>query len=61
MMQEAQMFEDELKEANVYNSVLFTWLQELEAKLAEESQLKNGKFLLPLYLENHVISEYTLD
>jgi hypothetical protein len=31
------MFESELKEANEYNSVLFTRLQELEAKLAEES------------------------
>jgi hypothetical protein len=60
-MLEAQMFEDKLKEANEYNSVLFAWLQEVEAKLAEESQLKDGKFLLPLHLENQVISEYTLD
>jgi hypothetical protein len=60
-MQETQMFEDELKEANKHNLVLFTQLQELEAKLAEESQLKDGKFLLPFYLGNQVISEYTLD
>jgi hypothetical protein len=60
-MLEAQMFEDKLKEANEYNSVLFAWLQEVEAKLAEESQLKDGKFLLPLHHENQVISEYTLD
>jgi hypothetical protein len=59
--QETQMFEDELKEANEHNSVLFARLQELEAKLAEESQLKDGKFLLPFQLENQVISEYTLD
>jgi hypothetical protein len=60
-MQETQMFEDELKEANEHNSILFARLQEHEAKLAEECQLKDGKFLLPLYLGNHVISEYTLD
>jgi hypothetical protein len=56
-----QMFEDKLKEANEHYSVLFARLQELEAKLAEESQFKNGKFLLPFYLGNQVISEYTLD
>jgi hypothetical protein len=60
-MQETQMFEDELKEANEYYLVLFAWLQELEAKLSEESQFKNGKFLLPFYLGNQVIFEYTLD
>jgi hypothetical protein len=53
-MQETQMFEDELKEANEHYSVLFARLQELEAKLAEESQFKNGKFLLPFYLGNQV-------
>jgi hypothetical protein len=58
-MQETQMFENELKEANQYNSVLFTRLQELEAQLAEEHQPRNGKILLPLHLENKVISEYT--
>jgi hypothetical protein len=36
-MQETQMYEDELKEANEYNSVLFPRLQELEAKCTEES------------------------
>jgi hypothetical protein len=35
-MQDTQMFESELKEANKYNSVLFARLQELEAQLAEE-------------------------
>jgi hypothetical protein len=60
-MQETQMFENKLKEANEYNLVLFAQLQELEAQLDEERQLKDGKFLLPLHLENRVISEYTLD
>jgi hypothetical protein len=60
-MQETQTFEDEFKEANEHNSALFARLQELEAKLAEESQLKDGKFLLPFCLENQVISKYTLD
>jgi hypothetical protein len=36
-MQETQMYEDELKEVNEYNSDLFAQLQELEAKCAEES------------------------
>jgi hypothetical protein len=55
------MYEDELKEANEYNSVLFSQLQELEAKCAEESQLKEGKFLSPFCLVNPIIFEYTLD
>jgi hypothetical protein len=60
-MQETQMYEDELKEANEYNSVLSTRLQELETKCVEEGQLKEGKFLLPFCLANPIISEYTLD
>jgi hypothetical protein len=36
-MQETQMYEDELKEANEYNSVLFARLKELEAKCAKKS------------------------
>jgi hypothetical protein len=66
------MYENELKEANEYNSVLFAQLQELEAKCAEENRLKEGKFLppfcpvnpkfLPLFcLVNPIISGYTLD
>jgi hypothetical protein len=35
-MQETQMFENKLKEANEYNLVLFAQLQELEAQLDEE-------------------------
>jgi hypothetical protein len=55
------MYEDELKEANEYNSILFARLQELEAKCAEESQPKEGQFWSPFCLVNPVISEYTLD
>jgi hypothetical protein len=60
-MQETQMYEDELKEANEYNSIISAWLQELETRSAEESQLKEGKYLLPFYLANPIISEYNLD
>jgi hypothetical protein len=60
-MQETQMYEDELKKANEYNSILSTQLQELEAKRTEESQLKAGKFLSSFYLVNPIISKYTLD
>jgi hypothetical protein len=60
-MQETELFKHELKEANEHNLLLFTWLQELEAKLAKESQLKDGKFLLPFHRENLIISEHTLD
>jgi hypothetical protein len=60
-MQETQLFKDELKESTKMNSFLYARNQELEAKLAEESRPKDGKFSLPLHLENQVISEYTLD
>jgi hypothetical protein len=60
-MQETQFFEDELKEWTELNSFLYAQNQELEAKLAEESHLKDGKFLLSLHHGNQVISEYTLD
>jgi hypothetical protein len=46
-MQETQMYENELKEANENNSILSARLQELETKCVEESQLKEGKYLLP--------------
>jgi hypothetical protein len=42
-MQEAQAFKDKLKEVGELNSVLYAWNQELEDKLAEESQTKDGK------------------
>jgi hypothetical protein len=62
-IQETQLFEDELKESTELNSFLYARNQELEAKLklAEESELKDGKFWFPSLLENQVISEYTLD
>jgi hypothetical protein len=60
-MQETQLYEGDLKEANKYNSILFARLQELEAKCAEESRLKEGKFLSPSCIVNPVLSEYTLD
>jgi hypothetical protein len=43
-MWETQLFEDELKESTKLNSFLYTRNQALEAKLSEESQLKDGKF-----------------
>jgi hypothetical protein len=49
-MQETQMYESELKEVNEYILTLFAQLEELEAKCTEETQLKEGKILLPLYL-----------
>jgi hypothetical protein len=49
-MQETQMYENELKEANEYISTLATRLKELNAKCTEETQLKEGKMLPPLYL-----------
>jgi hypothetical protein len=60
-MQETQMYEYELKEVNECNSVLVARLRELEVKCAEQSRLKEGKFLSPFYLVNDVTSEYTLD
>jgi hypothetical protein len=49
-MQETQMYATELKEKNEYISALFARLEELEAKCTEETQLKEGKILLPFYL-----------
>jgi uncharacterized small protein (DUF1192 family) len=42
-MTETQILEDELKEVSKLNSVLLAQKQELEAKMAEESQSKEGK------------------
>jgi hypothetical protein len=49
-MQETQIFEDELKEVSKLNSVLLNQNQELEAKLAKESQAKDGKPPLLFFL-----------
>jgi hypothetical protein len=42
-MIETQAFEDELKEVSELNTIFFVRNQELEAQLAEESQVKDGK------------------
>jgi hypothetical protein len=49
-MQETQIYENDLKEANEYISALFAWLEELEAKCIKENRLKEGKILLPFCL-----------
>jgi hypothetical protein len=41
-MMETQILEDELKEVGELNSALLAQEQELEAKLAEESQAKDA-------------------
>jgi hypothetical protein len=41
-MMETQILEDKLKEVGEFNSVLVNEKQELKAKLAEESQAKDG-------------------
>jgi hypothetical protein len=43
-MMETQILEDELKAVNGLNLVLLAQKQELEAKLAEESQTKDGNY-----------------
>jgi protease II len=60
-MQETQMFETELKEANEYISALFAHLKELKDKCTMETRIKEGKILLPFQSCKIVISEYTLD
>jgi hypothetical protein len=42
-MQATQTFEDELKAMIKLNSILLTWNGELEAKLNEEIESKEGK------------------
>jgi hypothetical protein len=51
-MPETQSFEDKLKEVGELNSILYAQNQELEAKLAEESQAKDGKVPESSYLNN---------
>jgi folate-dependent phosphoribosylglycinamide formyltransferase PurN len=43
-MTETQVLEDELKEVSKLNLVLFAQQQELEAKLVEESLVKDGNY-----------------
>jgi hypothetical protein len=56
-MQETQTFQDELKEVSELNSVLFAQNQELEAQLAEESLVKDGKPPWSFYFHNLLMSE----
>jgi DNA-binding transcriptional regulator PaaX len=42
-MTKTQLFEDELKEVSQLNSILLSQKLELETRLAEESQAKDGK------------------
>jgi hypothetical protein len=51
-MPETQSFEDKLNEVGELNSILYAQNQELEAKLAEESQEKDGKVPESSYLNN---------
>jgi hypothetical protein len=48
-MAEMQILEDELKEVSELNSILLTEKQELEAKMARESQVKDGNFTDSLF------------
>jgi hypothetical protein len=56
-MTETQLFEDELKEVSQPNSILLAQKMELEAKLAEESQVKNGKHFIDSCFRNWVMLE----
>jgi hypothetical protein len=52
-MQETQTFEDELKAMIELNSILIAWNEELETKLADEIQSKEGNFLLSFILTSY--------
>jgi hypothetical protein len=49
-MMETQILEDELKEVSKLNSILLAEKQELETKLAKESQAKDGEHLIDLFI-----------
>jgi hypothetical protein len=51
-LMETQILEDELKEVSELNSLLLAEKQELEAKLASESQAKDGEYSANFYLCN---------
>jgi hypothetical protein len=57
-MQETQMYANELKEVNECISFLDVRLDELKAKCAEETRLKEGTIATPHSL---IIFEYTMD
>jgi hypothetical protein len=54
---ENQLFKDELKEVSQLNTVLLAHNQELEARLAEESQAKTGKCLSNFLFWNKTMFE----
>jgi hypothetical protein len=58
-MQETQTFVDELKATIELNLILLAQNEELETKLIEEIQSKEGNLLLSFYFK--IIYEYTLD
>jgi hypothetical protein len=49
-MMETQLFEDELKEVSQLNSILLAQKLELETRLAEESQAKDGNHFTNSFL-----------
>jgi hypothetical protein len=53
-MQETQTFEAELKAVIELNSILLSWNKELETKLTEESQSKEGNLPSSFYFTNHI-------
>jgi hypothetical protein len=53
-MQETQTIEDELKAMIEFNSIPLARNEELETKLTEESQSKEGNLLLSFYFKNHI-------
>jgi hypothetical protein len=54
---ETQLFKDELKEVSQLNTILLARNQELEARLAEESQAKTGKYFTDFLFYNAVMLE----
>jgi hypothetical protein len=48
-MMETQIFEDELKEVSDLNSLLLDEKQDLEVKLAKESQAKDSEYSINFY------------
>jgi hypothetical protein len=50
LMMETQILEDDLKEVSELNSILFAEKQELETKLAKESQAKDGEHPINFFL-----------
>jgi hypothetical protein len=49
-MMKTQLFEDDLKEVSQLHSILLAQKQELDTRLAEESQAKDGKHFINSFL-----------